>query len=77
MRSPRDSLEGDDATLKVINVGIGPVMKISVPSNRQGARCISMVLTAKVIGVLLGGFTKCRSINNNFPIKEKRLGHCH
>lgn len=33
-------------------------------------------LTAVVIGALLGGFTKCRSISNNFPIKEKLLVHC-
>lgn len=62
--------------LKVINAGNVPVMGISVPSNRKGTKCISMVLTAVVIGVLPEGFTKCRSISNNFPIKEKLLGHC-
>lgn len=62
--------------LKVINVGNVPVMGISVPSNRKGAKCASMVLTAVVIGALLEGFTKCRSISNNFPIKEKLPGHC-
>ena len=62
--------------LEVINIGNVPVMRISVPSNRKGTGCISMVLTAVVIGVLLEGFTKCRSISNNFPIKEKLLGHC-
>lgn len=62
--------------LKVINIGNVPVMGISVPSNRKGTECISMVLTAVVIGALLEGFTKCRSISNSFPIKEKLLGHC-
>ncbi len=62
--------------LKVINIGNVPVMGIRVPSNRKGTEYISMVLTAVVIGVLLEGFTKCRSISNNFPIKEKLLGHC-
>lgn len=62
--------------LKVINIGNVPVMRSSVPSNHKGAECISMVLTAVVIGALLEGFTKCRSISNNFPIKEKLLGHC-
>lgn len=62
--------------LEVINVGNVPVMGISVPSNRKGTECVSMVLTAVVIGALLEGFTKCRSISNNFPIKEKLLGHC-
>lgn len=61
---------------KVINIGNVPVMGISVPSNHKGTECISMVLTAVVIGALLEGFTKCRSISNNFPIKEKLLGHC-
>lgn len=62
--------------LKVINIGNVPVMGISVPSNHKGAECISMVLTAVVIGALLEGFTECRSISNNFPIKEKLLVHC-
>ena len=35
-----------------------------------------MVLTAVVIRASLEGFTKCRSISNNFPIKEKLLGNC-
>lgn len=61
--------------LKVINIGNVPVIGIIVPSNRKGTKCISMVLTAVVIGALLQGFTKCRSISNNFPIKEKLLGH--
>lgn len=61
---------------KVINIGNVPVMGSSVPSNHKGAECISMVLTAEVIGALLQGFTKYRSISNNFPIKEKLLGHC-
>lgn len=62
--------------LTVINIGNVPVMGITVPSNRKGTECISMVLTAVVIGALLEGFTKYRSISNNFPIKEKLLGHC-
>lgn len=33
-------------------------------------------LTALVIGALLEGFIKCRSIRNHFPIKEKLLEHC-
>lgn len=75
-RPVRDSFEGDNVMLKVINVGNVPVMGISVPSNRKGTDCIFMVLTAVVIGALLEGFIKCRSISNNFPIKEKLLGHC-
>lgn len=62
--------------LKVINIGNVPVMRIQVASNRKGTECISMVLTAVGIGVVLEGFTKCRSISNYFPIKEKLLGHC-
>ena len=44
--------------LKVINIGNVPVMGISVPSNRKGTECISMVLTAVMIGALLEGFYK-------------------
>ncbi len=61
---------------KVINIGNVPVMGVSVPSNHKGTECISAVLTAVVIGAWLEGYTKCRSISNNFPIKEKLLGHC-
>lgn len=35
-----------------------------------------MVLTAVLIGALLEGITKCRSISNNFLIKEKLPGQC-
>lgn len=35
-----------------------------------------MVLTAVLIGALLEGITKCRSITNNFLIKEKLPGQC-
>lgn len=62
--------------LEVINIGNVPVMGISVPSNHKGTECIFMLLTAVVIGAWPEGFTKCRSISNNFPIKEKLLGHC-
>lgn len=62
--------------LEVINAGNVPVMGIGVPSNHKGTESFPVVLTAVVIGALLEGFTKCRSISNNFPIKEKLLGHC-
>lgn len=65
----------DDVMLKVINIGNVPVMGICVPTNRKGAECISILLTAVLIGEWLQGFSKCRSISNNFPIKEKLLGH--
>lgn len=69
------SSEGDNIVLKVINVGNVPVMGTAVPSNRRGTRCVLVVLTALVIGALLEGFGKCRSISNHFPIKEKLLEH--
>lgn len=70
------SSEGDNIVLKVINVGNVPVMGTGVPSNRRGTRCVLVVSTALVIGALLGGFGKCRSISNHFPIREKLLEHC-
>lgn len=70
------SSEGENVVWKVINIGNVPVMGIGTPSNRKGTRCVLVLLTALVIGASLGGFLKCRSISNHFPIKEKLLEHC-
>lgn len=75
-RPAQGSSEAENVVWRVINIGNVPVMGMGTPSNRKGTRCVLVLLTALAIGASLGGFLKCRSISNHFPIKEKLLEHC-